>query len=76
MMVVTGGTTDEPWRRRCRCGASYDVGTFCALASRHVLDEAEIASLVVRWPAGVVVDVRVCAACGHALARLDKRSEG
>lgn len=60
------------WRCRCRCGASYDARAFVGLPSRHVLDEAELAPIVVRWPAGVVVDVRACTTCGHGLARLQR----
>jgi hypothetical protein len=47
---------------RCRCGGR--------LAPVRSLDPEELRGIVVRWPAGVVVDVRACDACGTERACL------
>ncbi len=58
----------------CRCGARYARAAFSKLAPVTVLGTAEIAPLVVRWPDGVVVDVRACAGCAAPIARLSRAS--
>lgn len=57
----------------CRCGARYEPGAFERLDVVRVLDVDELAPIVVRWPNGVTVDVRACAACKTPLARLVQR---
>jgi len=54
----------------CRCGVRYAPEAFVKLEPVAVLGTAEIAPLVVRWPEGVVVDVRTCAKCAAPIARL------
>jgi hypothetical protein len=61
-----------PRGARCgRCGASYDLPTFRALAAVRVLGEGDVAPHVVRWPAGATVDVRACSSCACPIARLE-----
>jgi hypothetical protein len=58
---------------RCgRCGLGYARAAFAELAPVRTLDAAELAAHVVRWPDGVVVDVRVCARCKAPIARLNR----
>lgn len=57
--------------RRCgRCGVRYGAETFVGLRAVRVLGPEEVAPHVVRWPDGVVVDVRACARCDAPIARL------
>lgn len=72
MNVATGSNRSPGQRTSCRCGAHYETGAFERLAVVRVLDVEEIAPLVVRWPDGVVVDVRACSACSAPLARLSR----
>ena len=58
--------------RACPCGAHHDGDAFRALPFVSRLDESALASIVVRWPAGAVVEVRACDGCGRAIARLQK----
>ena len=60
--------------RSCRCGVRYAPAAFAQLAAVTVLGTAEIAPLVVRWPDGVIVDVRTCARCATPIARLSRAS--
>jgi hypothetical protein len=60
--------------RSCRCGARYGGAAFAALRPVRTLDASEIASLVVRWPDDVVVDVRACARCAAPIAALTRTS--
>gem|GEM_PF-4242592 len=63
----------ETARRRhpaCRCGAHYAESAFAELAPVQVLRQQELAGIVVRWPDGMIVDVRACAACASPIARL------
>jgi len=60
--------------RSCRCGARYCSATFAKLEPVRQLAAAEIAGLVVAWPADVVVDVRACADCAAPIAKLVTRT--
>lgn len=63
---------DEPAQRAlsCRCGAIYAPPELARLEGVRVIDVAELAAIVVRWPENTVVDVRRCACCGGPIARL------
>jgi hypothetical protein len=65
----------EPARRAvaCRCGARFTACEYAALAAVRILEESEIAPLVVQWPVGTVVEVRSCSSCASAIARLVRR---
>lgn len=58
---------------RCRCGARHGADAFARLPPVRRLDADELRDIVVRWPAGLVVDVRACDACGAEIARLGRR---
>jgi hypothetical protein len=60
-------------RCRCgRCGENYERTAFANLAPIRTLGGAELAAHVVRWPDGIVVDVRVCARCETPIACLTR----
>jgi len=54
----------------CRCGAVHSASSFQRLARVRVIGPGELAGVVVRWPDGIVVDVRACDRCGASVARL------
>ncbi|MDB4934670.1 MAG: hypothetical protein JWP87_1642 [Labilithrix sp.] len=69
-------TTETPAPARafhCRCGVAYVPAAFARLEPVRVLDMADIAPLVVRWPEDTVVDVRACSGCAAPIARLARR---
>ncbi len=66
------GTAD---RCRCgRCGADYPAVAFADLVPVQTLAESDLSDYVVRWPNGIVIDVRVCARCQTPIARLSRRA--
>ena len=72
-MNAEARTTQQPRLvASCRCGARYEARAFERLDVVRVLEVDEIAPLVVRWPHGVSVDVRACASCATAIARLSR----
>jgi hypothetical protein len=54
----------------CACGARPSETGFAQLGAVRVLDAEALEGVVVRWPRGVVVDVRLCDNCGGTIARL------
>ncbi|MFO0740045.1 MAG: hypothetical protein U0270_29370 [Labilithrix sp.] len=55
--------------KRCgRCGATYD--SIASLPPMKQYSPAEVAPLVVHWPANVAVDVRQCRRCDSPIACL------
>lgn len=66
------GTAD---RCRCgRCGADYGAIAFGDLVPVRTLGESDLTDYVIRWPDGIVVDVRKCARCETPIARLLHRA--
>jgi hypothetical protein len=41
----------------------------------QVLDAEALEGVVLRWPQGVVIDVRLCDSCGGTIARLASAKE-
>jgi hypothetical protein len=54
----------------CVCGARHSESRFAELGAVRVLDAEALEGVVVRWPEGVVIDVRSCDRCGGTIARL------
>ena len=54
-----------------RCSADHG---FDRLVVVRVIDGAHLTGFVTAWPAGVVVEVRRCMACGITVARKVARS--
>ena len=55
---------------RCgNCGRSYELRGWRALPLVGVLTGDAIAAHVVKWPAGVRIEVRRCARCARSIAR-------
>lgn len=62
-------------RCRCgRCGAHYEPAMFADLAPVQTLAGNDLTEQVVRWPDGVIVDVRACARCQTPIARLIRKA--
>jgi hypothetical protein len=54
------------------CGAclrAWPLDAWRALPALTTLTASEVGGYVSHWPAGVVVEVRPCSGCGHAIAR-------
>jgi hypothetical protein len=59
--------------RVVRCGGctrSYELAAWLALPVQGMLAGEAIAAHVVKWPPGVCIEVRRCARCGGAIARM------
>ncbi len=72
-MTGVSRTTNETARGKlasCACGARPSETGFAQLGAVRVLDAEALEGVVVRWPQGVVVDVRLCDRCGGTIARL------
>jgi hypothetical protein len=59
----------------CACGARPNETGFARLGAVRVLDAEALEGVVVRWPQGVVIDVRLCDKCGGTIARLVGRTK-
>ena len=51
------------------CAASFEPPAWLALPIVTVLSGEAIATHVVKWPAGVRIEIRRCPRCGRAMAR-------
>jgi hypothetical protein len=58
----------------CACGTPHNERRFAELGPVRILDADALEGVVVRWPRGVVIDVRLCDRCGGTIARLAERS--
>jgi hypothetical protein len=72
---MTGATrstvdTSPPAVASCACGVRHADSRFAELGSVRVLDAEALEGVVLRWPQGVVIDVRLCDRCGGTIARL------
>jgi hypothetical protein len=75
MTTGSGARSGTADRCRCgRCGADYGSIAFADLVPVQTLAESDLTDYVVRWPDGIVVDVRKCARCQTPIARLTHRS--
>jgi hypothetical protein len=62
-------------RCRCsKCGAQYGRLAFEDLVPVKTLGESDLSDYVVRWPDGIVIDVRTCSRCSAPIARLTQRA--
>jgi hypothetical protein len=75
---MTGATrvtdADRASFTSCACGTPHTERLFAELGRVRVLDADALEGVVVRWPRGVVIDVRLCNRCGGTIARLAERS--
>jgi hypothetical protein len=61
---------DAPLAARCgACASRYAQHAWRALPLVETLTPQTIAPLVVRWPAGVTIEIRRCSRCGGSIAR-------
>ena len=72
MTGVTRGAVEAPRAEpaSCACGARPTDTSFAQLGAVRVFDAEALHGVVLRWPRGVVVDVRLCDRCGGTIARL------
>jgi hypothetical protein len=56
--------------RSCACSTRHTESRFAELGPVRVLDAEALEGVVLRWPQGVVIDVRLCDRCGGTVARL------
>jgi hypothetical protein len=57
-------------RSSCACGNRHTGRRFAELGPVRILDAVALEGVVLRWPEGVVIDVRLCDRCGGTVARL------
>jgi hypothetical protein len=48
----------------------FPVEAWRSTPALQTLTASEVGDYVSRWPDGVVIEVRPCSACNHAIARL------
>ena len=58
-----------------RCGCAYSVRAWAALPKVRTLTADELHRHVIDWREERIVEVRSCAACGRAMARMVVRVE-
>jgi hypothetical protein len=64
-------------RFRCSgCGARYDDVAWPTLALTERIDVDELRHLVVAWPEGMCIEIRLCAGCGHTIAAKHRTDAG
>jgi hypothetical protein len=51
------------------CQRVCPIEAWRAMPALRTLTASEVGGYVSHWPDGVVVEVRPCSACGHAIAR-------
>jgi hypothetical protein len=68
-----GTSGAEPPVRCGGCATAFDSRAWLALPRIAVLTGDAIATHVVKWPAGVSIEIRRCPRCGRSLARTTAR---
>jgi hypothetical protein len=65
-----GGSREAERAVRCGgCARSYELASWHALPLVGILTGDAIAAHVVKWPYGLLIEVRRCARCSRSIAR-------
>jgi hypothetical protein len=68
--------SDPRTHARCNCGAEYDFLRWSGLSVLARVDDEQLRTLVTAWDRSRCVEVRRCAQCGAAIAKLVRVPEG